>query len=230
MKQVNKSAEPNSMVQHRATQHSTYANIPPATKEALRQSLLAEQGHICCYCMKRIPEKTETDGRVSYEMKVEHFQCQDNYGGLQLTYTNLFGACTGNEGKPKKLQTCDTKKGNSELTINPISNPPVCETLFKYNADGEISSSNDSAEIDRQLNDILNLNMQTLKDGRSEIYLEVQEKVRVESKKFKNDKAGFVRVLQQEKNRWLSRTDNKHKPYCMVAVYYLTKKINSNQN
>ncbi|SEW45997.1 TIGR02646 family protein [Chitinophaga sp. YR573] len=229
MKQVIKIAEPTSLLQHRAKKHSNFDNIPLETKEELRQSLLSEQGHICCYCMKRIPEKVEKEGRVSYDMKVEHFLCQDTHSELQLTYSNLHGACTGNEGKPKKLQTCDTKKANFELTVNPTSSRPNYEALFKYNPEGEISSINDNSEIDRQLNDILNLNMQTLKDGRSEIYIEVQEKVRAESKRFKNDKAGFIRQLEQERNKWLNRVDNKYRPYCMVAVYYLGKKIRQNQ-
>lgn len=224
MKQIVKIAEPNSLVQHRASQFANFDNIPLATKEELRQNLLSEQGHICCYCMKRIPEHT------SPHMKVEHFKCQDNFGALQLTYSNLFGACTGNEGQPKNLRTCDTKKGNADLTINMLSIAPICETLFKYNSEGEISSSTDNAEINRQLNEVLNLNMQTLKDGRSEIYLEVQESVKLESKRTKKDKASFVKFLEQEKIKWLQRNDNKHRPYCSVAVYYLTKKIKSNQN
>lgn len=70
--------------------------------------------------------------------------------------------------------------------------------------------------------------MQTLKDGRSEIYLEVQERVRLESKRTKKDKTSFVKFLEQERVKWLERTDNKHRPYCSVAVYYLTKKIKNN--
>lgn len=224
MKQIVKNAEPNSLLQHRASQFSNFDNIPLSTKEELRQSLLTEQGHICCYCMKRIPEHT------SPNMKVEHYKCQDNFSALQLTYTNLFGACTGYEGQPKIKQTCDTKKGNTDLTINPTSTLPNCETLFKYNAEGEISSIIDNAEINRQLNEVLNLNMQTLKDGRSEIYLEIQDRVRLESKKTKKDKSSFVKFLEQERAKWLDRTDNKYRPYCSVAVYYLTKKIKSNQN
>lgn len=231
MKQIVKTAEPHSLVQHRANQPAFYDNLALASKEDLRQSLLSEQGHICCYCMKRIPEKVEKDSTVSYEMKVEHYKCQDAFPALQLTYSNLLGACTGNEGKPKKLQTCDTKKENSiKLTINPTSNLPNCQDLFKYNADGEISSINGDTDIDKQLNEILNLNMQTLKDGRSEIYERVHEKVRVESRRFKNDKAGFVRQLEIEKEKWLNRSDNKYREYCMVAIYILTKKIRQNQN
>lgn len=224
MKQIVKLIEPNSLLQHRASRFADFDNIPFETKEELRLNLLSEQGHICCYCMKRIPE------HIFPYMKIEHFKCQDNFGVMQLTYSNLFGACTGNEGQPKIKQTCDTKKGNTDLSINPTSTLPICETLFKYNAEGEISSISDNKEVNKQLNDVLNLNMQTLKDGRSEIYLEVQKRVRLESKRTKNDKASFIRFLEQEKLKWLERTDNKYRPYCSVAVYYLTKKIRSNQN
>lgn len=230
MKQIIKISEPISLIQHRATKFASFDNLPLRTKEELRQNLLLEQGHICCYCMKRIPEKVEKDNRISYDMKVEHYQCQDNFPLLQLKYTNLLGACTGNEGKPERLQTCDTYKKNQTLTINLLANIPSCETLFKYNADGEISSVSDDIEVNRQLNDILNLNMSTLKDGRSEIYLEVQERVDLERRKTKNNKAAFLKFLMQERARWIDRTDNKNRPYCSVAIYYLTKKIKINQN
>ena len=198
MKQIVKNQPPKSFIEFCNKPFAIYdgSDFP---KDDLRQSLLSEQGHICCYCMKRIPEHS------SPYMKVEHYKCQDNFGALQLTYTNLFGACTGNEGQPKIKQTCDTKKGNVELTISPTSTLPICETLFKYNAEGEISSINGDAEINRQLKDVLNLNMQTLKDGRSEIYLEVQERVRLESKRTKKDKASFVKFLEQEKVKWCLR-------------------------
>ena len=219
MKQIDKITEPDSLLQHRAKPSANFDNLPLAAKEELRQNLLSEQGHICCYCMKRIPEGGPP------HMKVEHFKCQARFGELQLTYSNLLGACTGNEGQPKIKQTCDTKKGNMDLTINPVSTSPICETLFKYNAQGEISSIDNNADINEQLNNVLNLNMQTLKDGRREIYLEVQERVRREK-----DKASFAKFLRQEKTKWLECTDNKYRPYCCVAVYYLTKKITGNQN
>jgi uncharacterized protein (TIGR02646 family) len=230
MKRIIKIAEPQSLIRHRANQPAYYEGLSIIAKEELRSNLLSEQGHICCYCMKRIPEKIDANGNVSYDMKVEHFQCQDKHPLLQLVYSNLLGACTGNEGKPKKLQTCDTRKGNEDLTISPTSTAPNCEFLFKYNSEGEISSVDNDENINRQLNSILNLNMQTLKDARSEIYLEVQRKVKIEGTRLKNDKAGFNRFLVKERNYWLNRTDNKFRQYNMVAVYYLEKKISRNQD
>ena len=222
MKQIVKLNEPNSLVEHRAKEHSNFDNIPLTVKEQLRQNLLSEQGHICCYCMKRIPESNPPN------LKVEHFCCQADYNHLQLNYSNLFASCTGNEGQTKIKQTCDTKKGNSILTLNPISNPPNCESLFKFNADGEISLLVENADINRQINEILNLNMQTLKDNRREIYLEVQRNVEAESRKLGN-KQLRLSYFEKEKAKWLTRSDNKFKPFCMVAVYYLNKKIRQNQ-
>jgi uncharacterized protein (TIGR02646 family) len=222
MKQIVKLNEPNSLLEHRANAHSNFDNIPSNIKEQLRQNLLSEQGYICCYCMKRIPESNPPN------LKVEHFCCQADNEHLQLTYSNLFASCTGNEGQPKKIQTCDTKKGNSRLTINPISYPPNCETLFKFNAEGEISSVNDDAEINRQINEILNLNMQTLKDNRREIYIEVQKNVEAESRRL-GSKQLKLRYFEKERSKWLNRLDNKFKPFCLVAVYYLNKKIRQSQ-
>lgn len=224
MKQIVKLAEPNSLTQHRAKAHSSYSNLPLNAKDELRGNLLTEQGHICCYCMKRIPEKITSKGSITYEMKIEHYQCQDYFQHLQLTYDNLLGVCTGNKGKPKNLQTCDAKKGNLPLTINPISNFPNCETLFKYNSDGEIGSIANDTEINRQINDILNLNMQTLKDNRKQIYSEVQKRVESESKKY-NTKQLKIKYFSQERDKWLMKINGKYKEFCMVAVYYLTKKI-----
>lgn len=227
MKQIIKIQEPNSLVQHRANQPAYYHNLPAAAMNDLRTNLLSEQGHICCYCMKRIPEKVEVDGTVTYEMKVEHFLCQVRNPGLQLTYSNMFGACTGSEGRPKKLQTCDTRKGDLDFSINPTSTAPNCETIIKYNSEGEIYTDNEG--LNNQLNNVLNLNMQSLKDARREVYLEVQRNVETESKKYA-DRNLRNTFFEQEKAKWLARTANKQRPYCMVAVYYLTKKIRQNQN
>lgn len=111
MKQIVKHQPPKSFVEFCAKPFAVYdgSGFP---KEELKQSLLLEQGHICCYCMKRIPEHS------SPYMKIEHFKCQskpENFH-LILDYKNLFGACTGNENKPKNLRTCDTKKENADLT------------------------------------------------------------------------------------------------------------------
>ncbi|MGI4022525.1 MAG: retron system putative HNH endonuclease [Janthinobacterium lividum] len=228
MKKISKLLEPKLLTEYRANQPAFYDGLTIQAKEDLRKNLLLEQGFICCYCLKRIPETVIKDDVTSKEMKIEHYQSQDKFPLLQLTYSNLFGACTGNEGNPQKIQTCDTRKGKDILTINLLISTPNCETLFKYNADGEISSIDKNEEIDRQLNAVLNLNMQTLKENRRQVFLEVQRRVENESSKIKTGNLK-LKYFEEERKDWLRKNDNKYKPFCMVAIYYLTKKIKQYQ-
>ncbi|MDR0605876.1 MAG: TIGR02646 family protein [Bacteroidales bacterium] len=213
MKQIIKDREPRSLTEYRLKQDSTFNNLPPKVKQELRESLLKEQGYICSYCMKRIPEN---EG-----MKIEHYQCQSQRPELQLTYSNLLGVCMGNEGKPNNMQTCDTKKADTTLSINPLNQN--CELLFKYSAMGEISSIGGDVEINRQLNDVLNLNMQTLKENRKRVYMEVQKKIKKKSNG--KSKQSRQRDFEKERDGWLNKTNGKFKQFCMVAVYVLNKEI-----
>ena len=70
--------------------------------------------------------------------------------------------------------------------------------------------------------------MQTLKDNRKKIYLEVQKRTESESKQH-TTKQLKIRYFEQERNKWLNKVDGKYKEFSMVAVYYLTKKIKQNQ-
>ena len=219
MKQIVKMREPRLLKQHKSKQFASFDNIPIEAKKELRNNLLIEQGYICCYCMRRIH---------SEQMKIEHFKCQNYNEELQLEYSNLLGVCLGGEGSPMQLQTCDTRKRNLGLSINPSAKEPNCESFFKYNANGEISSNNNDEEVNRQIEDVLNLNMQTLKDYRREVYLVVQRKIETESKK-QPDKHLKIGYLTKERDRWLSKCkEGKFKEFCMVAVYYLNKKIKAN--
>ncbi len=63
-----------------------------------------------------------------------------------------------------------------------------------------------------------------MNDGRREVYLEVQRKVEAESKQYRTGQLK-QRYFESEKQKWLTRTGNKLKPFCMVAVYYLNRKL-----
>jgi uncharacterized protein (TIGR02646 family) len=154
VKHIVKGKEPQSLLEHRLKSHANYDNY--REKDDLRESLLTEQGQICCYCMGRIAKNN---------MKIEHWQPQSSYPNLQLAYQNLLGACQGNQGKPEHLQHCDTKKGDSEITINPTD--AKFEKPIKYGSNGNIYS--DDETIDRELNEVLNLNTETLKKNRKAV-------------------------------------------------------------
>ena len=77
-------------------------------------------------------------------MKIEHWAPQSIYNGQngtdrRLDYSNLLGACRGNEGQPSRLHHCDSRKGDTEIKINPTL--PICEQQIYYSFSGEILSS-----------------------------------------------------------------------------------------
>jgi uncharacterized protein (TIGR02646 family) len=211
MKRIIKGREPQSLLEHRLKSFADYDNY--SEKDELRESLLAEQGHICCYCMQRISAD---------RMKIEHWQSQDEYEELQLDYNNLLGACEGGQGSPSHLQHCDTKKGNTEITINPLDNHRNCEDVIRYLGNGEISD--DDITINNELNQVLNLNMQTLTNNRKEVLELVLKQLKSQHSKGDWTEAILNKKIQQWSDR---QKDGKYKPYCQIVIYHLKKKLSS---
>jgi uncharacterized protein (TIGR02646 family) len=211
MKQILKKGRgPNSLSQLKA-RGGTYDNLTSVDKDELRNSLLLEQGYICCYCMKRIPESGHNPG-----CKVEHVNSQRKFPAQQLDYDNLLIACLGGMGLPKHLQTCDTFKGESKISFNPANKIKNIEKFIKYTAFGEIYS--DDLQINYDINKVLNLNNQTLRKNRQVIYEEVKSKIRSEgkNKKGKIFQANFYKSL---KKRYLSMVGGQYEENCMLRVY-----------
>lgn len=211
MIQIHKQKEPASLIRHRAKDKADYANYPE--KDELRESLCDEQRGICCYCLGQIQAK------VSY-MKIDHFQCQEEYPELQLDYNNMLAACMGNEGQPYKMQHCDTHKRSLLLTFNPANPKLTIQSLIHYGSDGTISSTNE--DLDLEINKVLNLNVSILK-GNRKAALEgfVIQATKKHGGKFKKD------MLQRWVNEYRGISHQNYlKPYCQVIVYWLQKRIN----
>lgn len=212
MKYITKGTEPHSLLEHRTKEHACYDNIPSTTKEEIKEALLSEQGHVCYYCMKRIHFE---------DMKVEHWKPQ-KYVELSLRYTNMMGACDGNEGNPKQLQCCDTRKGEDEISINPLD--PISEVRIKYKDDGRIYSDNET--VNKDLNEILNLNHQTIKDNRKGV---IDSIVKNLQNKYPN-KPWTKSIIQQEIHKWNNRdSEGKFREYYGVALFYLQKRYSKAQ-
>ncbi|MBE9212682.1 hypothetical protein IQ247_08245 [Plectonema cf. radiosum LEGE 06105] len=118
------------------------------------------------------------------------------------------------------MQHCDTKKGNTRLTINPLDNFKNCEDLIKYLSNGRIYS--DDITINNELNEVLSLNMQTLVNNRKVILDTLLEQLKNE--KLKGD--WTVAMLNRKIQEWSNKQkDEKYKPYCQIAIYYLKNKL-----
>jgi uncharacterized protein (TIGR02646 family) len=209
MKKIIKQSEPRSLVEHRSQANANYDNYPD--KDKLRESLLKEQGYICCYCMSRI----NLD-----EMKIEHWQSQTQYKSRQLDYRNLLGACMGNQGARPQNQHCDTRKGDSEITINPIERDKNCESLIKYRPDGKIYS--DDVSVNDDLNETLNLNLGFLKKNRKDALDVVIRKL---DEKFSNKTWAKI-TMQKEIDKLNTKDENGfYDVYCQFIVSYLRSKL-----
>jgi uncharacterized protein (TIGR02646 family) len=226
MKHIKKNKEPKSLLSYRSSNDPNKKYDNYRDKDGLGKSLLEEQGNICCYCMQRIPDKK---GRF----KIEHWEPQSLCPERQLIYENLLASCLGGEGGPKHMQHCDTSKADRKITINPTD--PRCESLitftrksksenldFKraatYSLSGEITS--DDPKIKKELNEILNLNLQTIVENRRAAFEVFMVFFR------KNNPGTWNRqIIEKEIEKWSAPSNKPYKPYCQIVVYYLKTKL-----
>ena len=153
-------------------------------------------------------------------MKIEHWRCQEHYRGEELKYRNLLGACLGGEGKPAQRQHCDTRKGDKDLKWNPAEPMHHIETRIRYELNGSIRS--DEAEFDRQLNDVLNLNLPLLKNNREGLLDAVLQWFRF--KKARNRGPMSRDDLVRKRDEHIGG-DGELAPYCQIAVWWLDQRL-----
>jgi uncharacterized protein (TIGR02646 family) len=208
MRQIRKGREPASLTEHRLSAGTDYDGY--RDKDTLRTCLVTEQRGLCCYCLSRI--RAERDA-----MKTEHWHCQDNYKAEQLLYSNLLGACMGNEGRATKDQHCDTRKGNRDLSRNPANPMHHVEDLIQFPGDGRIVSQD--PVFDAELNDVLNLNLPFLMNNRIAALEALKGLL---AKRGQLERTAWEKLLQE----WSGEsTVGDLLPYCQVVVYWLRKRL-----
>ena len=133
MKQIVKVAEPGEFSQwkreDKMAHRPRWNRVPSPIRKRVHESLMREQGFICCYCEASI---TKTDSHI------EHFRPKESFSCLQLQYVNLHCSCQRDPapGKPKQ---CGHRKGkwfDDDLMISPLD--PDCEARFQFTANGDI--------------------------------------------------------------------------------------------
>ena len=141
MKYIVKNQEPQDFINWKKQANEdwqpTYNNLQNPQKEIVFQSLLEEQGYICCYCERELRNN---------DYHIEHFKPKDQnlFPELQLEYSNLLCSCQRNTQQGEPLH-CGNAKGNwfdDNLLISPLN--PDCEQQFIFTADGHIYLSNKS--------------------------------------------------------------------------------------
>lgn len=225
-----KKHEPKELKEYRESEsctgvRPTYDSMSSDLHEYVLSKLVEEQGGLCAYCMCRIPE---TDKKTGSTLKctIEHIEPQSPTRGTEnwkkeLEYSNFLAVCSGNENRGALC--CDKSRGNKKLFLTPLN--PECNHLIQYSYSGKILAAEtipakeDRDEINRELNDILNLN-----DGKD-----------LKTKR-KNALDGMLSVLQKQhkdqdieecrrKLRELEAPRGQKVEYVGILIFWLKKHI-----
>lgn len=140
--------------------NEAYDTLRNPLKRDIIDQLMRDQGHLCAYCMRKIP-----DERIGLpHVKIEHWEARNGEHGETcgphgaLEYTNFLAVCSGNQNdtsrsKEEKL-TCDACRGSVKLHVNPLK-PSTLSTIY-YTENGLIAATD--SDINTDLAVILNLN------------------------------------------------------------------------
>lgn len=166
MKYIQKSDEPESFTAWKNLANDdwepNWENFSKPQKNDVHNSLLQEQGFICCYCGSRIAINSS---------HIEHFRPRKHYPQLALEYTNLIASCQ-KETQPKEPLHCGKKKDewfDENLMVSPLD--INCAEYFRYTEDGQILpvESQDKKLAAQTTIDKLDLNIDKLKSLRSKV-------------------------------------------------------------
>jgi uncharacterized protein (TIGR02646 family) len=207
-------------------QFSTEVDCKTAFDE-LRNTLVAEQGNICCYCQQKIALKAENTGKVL--MKTEHFvpkKGKDKDESKQLDYNNLLAACLGNQDSGNENH-CDSSKSDERLQVLP--NPAEIRQVnfdgfVKYKVREKegcvdvIAANLADLELKKDIDERLNLNEQNLKQKRFAVWNAIWRKV---NKSHKIDIQQVKDIIEQyERNLNASGERNFHEFAGFIIQWY----------
>lgn len=152
MKHIIKTVEPASFTYWKHSNPTLrYDDLVGLPKQDLKNSLIAEQKHLCCYCERRI---------TSASSHIEHFKPKGNpvYRCLELDYNNLHASCIKSLSSGLEPQ-CGHKKGDtfSATLISPLE--ANCADYFWYTMDGYIHGA---GERGNEAITVYNLNSRVL--------------------------------------------------------------------
>lgn len=204
MRKIEKGREPAAWTARRMTPGAVYEAVPE-----LREALLREQGHICAYCMGRIPAK-DMDGRVS--SRIEHVLCRGVHPELQLDYNNMVLCCPGDLNN---VAHCDRSKGNRDVSFS-LFDQGFIDSL-SYDAKGAIKCSD--SRFQSEIDEVLNLNHPLLKENR---------RVVLDQVKMELGRKWTPKQLKRILRRWDSKdSEGRFKSYCGVVAWYIKKKLSA---
>ncbi len=211
MKYICKTNEPEVLANFKAQANEdwqpTYELFRGKDKQQFHHHLIAEQGHICCYCGARI---------IQSESHIEHFKPKTQYRHLELDYFNLLASCQNNLA-PKEPRHCAVEKGDwfdDRLLVSPLI--ADCEDFFEYTIDGQILPSRKSGKTLAATKTIenLSLNIRKLQASRAGAIDSIYGDPDLELPLAQDEIDKLVHYYSQT-------ADGHYQPYCQTIVYIL---------
>ena len=164
MKHIIKQKEPRKFSEWKALANDNwqpaYNDLSGETKAAVKESLMKEQGYICCYCERRLSDE---------DSHIEHFIPQSSPKADPLDYSNMLCSCQ-NKIKKGEPRHCGNLKGNwfdENLLVSPLD--PGCEQNFVYTGDGGIHPNSCTNIAAKETINHLGLNIPKLRSLRAKI-------------------------------------------------------------
>lgn len=212
---IHKGKEPRELTKFKSQPFSNYNNIPSDIKSAILEKLIEEQRELCAYCTCHIPEE-DAKRRGQHPVTIEHLYPQspcgeDTRACWDLRYSNMLAVCSGNRGcGANKNFTCDARKGNTIIRLSPFDYH--CISQIHYRNNGDIYA--DEEELNRELNEILNLNCKarSLSANRKKVLDDIKKTLPQDSR-FKKSCRRMLEILQENPL-----------PFCGMAIEWLKRK------
>ncbi len=164
MKYIQKGIEPQELMDWKSRENDDwqpdYDSMGGQLKNIVKESLMQEQGYLCCYCERRL---TLNDSHI------EHFVPQSNADIDPLDYSNILCSCQNrlNRGEPRHCGNLKEDWFDSELLISPLD--PKCENKFSFKADGKIKPADTDDKAAYTTIKKLGLNIPKLNDLRKKV-------------------------------------------------------------
>ncbi len=211
MKHIKKNQPPQDFIQWKNSENEDWQpnwnNFQKPEKKSVHDSLLQEQGFICCYCGQRISRE------ISH---IEHLKPRNQYPDLTLDYTNFIASCQGeSEETPPPIPVhCGHKKAEwyeETLMVSPLNNK--CADFFRYTDDGQILPTTDSNKQEAAKETIkrLALDINKLKKMREKAI----EGLGIDTLDDDNEIKKLIDGFEQ------MNTNGEYEPFCSAIVYIL---------
>lgn len=173
---IKKNTEPKTLTTWKRNHpQKNYHNLKSKYKRILRESLLKEQGFVCCFCGDALGRKDKSNiiqivpkKKDKHNIRNAHIIPQSADTSLTLDYNNICASCDSVGHSDKH---CDVAQENNVLPITPLQ--PDCLSFFCFQADGKIypnpqKSPEEQKRADKTIK-ILNLDCPFLNQQRESI-------------------------------------------------------------